>query len=103
MGSGHDSAQNVISPHADVSTDGTCKRQVILKRSEEDTLIKSSSGVQTDAILSTREPASPGLPRAGLGADWGSAAGELDLQLRVVSAPVPVLLLTSWSDLGPGF
>lgn len=51
VGSGHDSTQYVIFPYADISTDGTCKRQVILKRSGEDTLIKSSSGVQTDAIL----------------------------------------------------
>lgn len=55
-------------------------------------------------FLCTREPASPWLPRAGLVEDMGSAAREPDLQLRVVSAlSVPVLLLTSWNDLGPDF
>lgn len=53
MSSSHDSTQHVIFPHTDISTDGTCKRQVILKRSEEggDKLIKGSNRVQTDAIL----------------------------------------------------
>lgn len=52
MSFGHDSAQYVVFPHTDISTDGTCKRQVILKRSGEggDKLMKSSNRVQT-AIL----------------------------------------------------
>lgn len=33
--SSHHSAQYVIFPHTDITTDGTCKRQVILKRSGE--------------------------------------------------------------------
>lgn len=33
--SGHHSTQYVIFPHTDITTDGTCKRQVILKRSGE--------------------------------------------------------------------
>lgn len=53
VSSGHGPTQYVIFPHTDISTDGTCKRQVILKRSGEggDKLIKSSNRVETDAIL----------------------------------------------------
>lgn len=51
--SSHHSTQYVIFPHTDITTDGTCKRQVILKRSGEggDKLIKSSKRGRTDVIL----------------------------------------------------
>lgn len=51
--SSHHSTQHVIFPHTDITTDGTCKRQVILKRSGEggDKLIKSSERGRTDVIL----------------------------------------------------
>lgn len=32
VGSGHGPTQYVIFPHTDIPTDGTCKRQVILKK-----------------------------------------------------------------------
>lgn len=61
MSSRHDSTQYVIFPHTDITTDGTCKRQVILKRSGGggDKLIKSSNRVQTDNFLCMCNAVSP--------------------------------------------
>lgn len=78
VSSGHNPTQYVIFPHTDISTDGTCKRQVILKRSGEggDKLIKSSNRVQADAVLYVRVS----LPHPGYG---GSGGGEMTLAVRL--------------------
>lgn len=69
--SGHNSAQHVIFPHTDIPTDGTCKRQVILKRSGEggDTLIKRPRRVQNSRALPGCTPRMQGQegPRTCLG------------------------------------
>ena len=49
VSSGHDSTQYVVFPHTDISTDGTCKRQVILKRSGEGEINSSKAQAESNS------------------------------------------------------
>ena len=60
VSSGHDSTQYVVFPHTDISTDGTCKRQVILKRSGEGEINSSKAQAESNSnSLRKRELRSP--------------------------------------------
>lgn len=101
VSSSHDSTQHVIFPHTDISTDGTCKRQVILKRSEEggDKLIKGSNRVQTCNSLRQCEPISPWIESMD-GGRHDSRVRKPEREDQLCEGLVlPGLLLISWNNL----
>lgn len=89
MSSGHDSTQYVVFPHTDISTDGTCKRQVILKRSGEGEINSSKVQAESDSnSLRQSERFSPfsHKKRGWQEKQWGQASESLNSRFRSVRA-----------------